>query len=69
MDGGTLTAGAVAQPEPGETFNTGTPPVVPARTSDKPRIAVSRSRPPAFVQALAEKLDAELVPMGSAASR
>ena len=30
------------------------------------RLAVSRSRPPAFVAALAESLDAELVPMGSA---
>ena len=30
------------------------------------RIAVSRSRPPAFVHALAEELDAELVAMGSA---
>ncbi|HJQ07564.1 MAG TPA: 3'(2'),5'-bisphosphate nucleotidase CysQ [Nocardioides sp.] len=63
---GELVAGAVAQPVIGETFNTGTPPVVPARTSAKPRIAVSRSRPPAFVAALAEELDAELVPMGSA---
>ncbi len=65
-ENGTLTAGAVAQPELGETFNTGNPPVVPPRTSDRPRIAVSRSRPPAFVSALAESLDAELVPMGSA---
>ncbi|GAB4012395.1 3'(2'),5'-bisphosphate nucleotidase CysQ [Nocardioides ultimimeridianus] len=64
--GGELVAGAVAQPVIGETFNTGTPPVVPARTSARPRIAVSRSRPPAFVAALAEELDAELVPMGSA---
>jgi 3'(2'), 5'-bisphosphate nucleotidase len=63
---GTLSAGAVAQPALGETFNTGNPPVVPARTSQRPRIAVSRSRPPAFVEALAGKLDAELVPMGSA---
>ncbi len=65
-ENGTLTAGAVAQPVLGETFNTGNPPVVPERTSDRPRIAVSRSRPPAFVQALAASLDAELVPMGSA---
>jgi 3'(2'), 5'-bisphosphate nucleotidase len=71
-EGGALTAGAVAQPELGETFSTGTPPVVPGlgdpdhRKGMKPRIAVSRSRPPAFVNALAEKLDAELVPMGSA---
>ena len=63
---GELTAGAVAQPELGETFSTGTPAVVPPRTSQRPRIAVSRSRPPAFVQALAAELDAELVPMGSA---
>ncbi|MCW2842100.1 MAG: inositol monophosphatase [Nocardioides sp.] len=65
QDGG-LTAGAVAQPALGETFNTGQPPVVPPSTSSRPRIAVSRSRPPAFVNALAEELDAELVPMGSA---
>ncbi|CUR55126.1 putative 3'-phosphoadenosine 5'-phosphate phosphatase [metagenome] len=64
--GGDLIAGAVAQPALGETFNTGEPPVVPPRTSGRPRIAVSRSRPPAFVQALAEEIDAELVPMGSA---
>lgn len=69
---GDLVAGAVAQPELGETFSTGRPPVVPGldgpghRAGLRPRIAVSRSRPPAFVQALAEKLDAELVPMGSA---
>ena len=63
---GALAAGAVAQPALGETFNTGQVPVVPPRTSERPRIAVSRSRPPAFVNALAEELDAELVPMGSA---
>lgn len=65
-DSGELTAGAVAQPALGETFNTGTPPQVPAATSERPRIAVSRSRPPEFVNALAAELDAELVPMGSA---
>ena len=63
---GDLTAGAVAQPALGETFTTGEPRVVPPRTSGRPRIAVSRSRPPAFVNALAERIDAELVPMGSA---
>jgi 3'(2'), 5'-bisphosphate nucleotidase len=63
---GDLTAGAVAQPALGETFNTGQPPTVPPRTSSRPRIAVSRTRPPAFVEALAAELDAELVPMGSA---
>lgn len=65
-NGGGLVAGAVAQPALGDTLSTGTPPRVPARTSDRIRIAVSRSRPPSFVAALAEELDAELVPMGSA---
>ncbi len=65
-DGGDLTAGAVAQPALGETFNTGQPPVVPDFTAPAPRIAVSRSRPPEFVHGLAAELGAELVPMGSA---
>jgi 3'(2'), 5'-bisphosphate nucleotidase len=64
--GGDLVAGAVAQPALGETFSTAAPPVVPDRTSDRPRIAVSRTRPPAFVEALAAELGAQLVPMGSA---
>ncbi len=63
---GQLVAGAVAQPALGETFHTGVPPVVPPSSSPVPRIAVSRSRPPAFVEALAAELGAELVPMGSA---
>ncbi|QBR94378.1 3'(2'),5'-bisphosphate nucleotidase CysQ [Nocardioides euryhalodurans] len=63
---GELTAGAVAQPALGETFHTGAPPVVAPRGDGAPRIAVSRTRPPAFVQALAEEIGAELVPMGSA---
>jgi len=68
-DTGELVAGAVAQPGLGTTFHTGEPPVVPARSSDRPRIAVSRTRPPAFVEALAESIDAELVPMGSAGAK
>jgi 3'(2'), 5'-bisphosphate nucleotidase len=63
---GDLVAGAVAQPALGETFHTGAPPVVPPSTASRPRIAVSRSRPPAFVHALAEELGADLVAMGSA---
>ena len=63
---GELTAGAVAQPALGRTFHTGEPPVVPPRSSDRPRIAVSRTRPPAFVEAMAAEIGAELVPMGSA---
>ncbi|MFN8195878.1 MAG: 3'(2'),5'-bisphosphate nucleotidase CysQ [Nocardioidaceae bacterium] len=63
---GELVAGAVAQPALGETFSTASPPTLPPRTSARPRIAVSRTRPPAFVEALAAEIDAELVPMGSA---
>ena len=66
---GDLVAGAVAQPGLDTTFNTGEPPVVPQRTAPKPRIAVSRTRPPAFVEALAAEIDAELVPMGSAGAK
>jgi len=67
--GGELVAGAVAQPGLGTTFHTGRPPVVPQRTAARPRIAVSRTRPPAFVAALAEEIGAELVPMGSAGAK
>ena len=61
-----LTVGAVAQPALGETFATDAPAVVPPSTATRPRIAVSRSRPPELVHGLAADLDAELVPMGSA---
>ena len=66
---GDLVAGAVAQPGLDTTFDTGHPPLVPARTAERPRIAVSRTRPPAFVEGLAEELGAELVPMGSAGAK
>ncbi|MBO2460078.1 inositol monophosphatase family protein [Actinomadura violacea] len=44
---------------------------VPAPDAGKLRIAVSRTRPPEFVQRLAEKLDldVELVPIGSAGAK
>ncbi|MDQ6686094.1 MAG: 3'(2'),5'-bisphosphate nucleotidase CysQ [Actinomycetota bacterium] len=66
---GELVAGAVAQPGLGTTFHTGAPPVVPNRRPGAPRIAVSRTRPPAFVEKLATELHAELVPMGSAGAK
>ncbi|HET8605083.1 MAG TPA: 3'(2'),5'-bisphosphate nucleotidase CysQ [Marmoricola sp.] len=66
---GDLVAGAVAQPGLGTTFHTGVPPVVPPRTSPRPRLVVSRTRPPTFVEALAEAIDGELVPMGSAGAK
>jgi 3'(2'), 5'-bisphosphate nucleotidase len=62
---GELAAGAVAIPGEGLTLDTADPLPRPA-PADRIRLAVSRTRPPAFVTALAEVLDAELVPMGSA---
>lgn len=66
---GELVAGAVAQPGIDMTFDTGHPPTVPPRTAERPRIAVSRTRPPAFVEGLAAELGADLVPMGSAGAK
>jgi 3'(2'), 5'-bisphosphate nucleotidase len=67
--GGELVAGAVAQPGLGTTWHTGRPPVVPPSTASRPRLVVSRTRPPEFVKALAVELEAELVPMGSAGAK
>jgi 3'(2'), 5'-bisphosphate nucleotidase len=66
---GDLVAGAVAQPGLDATFHTGEPPTVAPSTTARPRIAVSRTRPPEFVTALAEEIGAELVPMGSAGAK
>jgi len=64
---GGLTDAAVALPARGVTFSTATSREVesPAH-SGALRLAVSRSRPPAFVSSLAERIGAELVGMGSA---
>jgi 3'(2'), 5'-bisphosphate nucleotidase len=64
--GGDLVAGAVALPALGEVLLTDPAPVVPPPGGGRPRIAVSRSRPPAVAATAAAALDAELVPMGSA---
>jgi 3'(2'), 5'-bisphosphate nucleotidase len=66
---GELVAGAVAQPGLDTTFDTGHPPLVPPRSAERPRIAVSRTRPPAFVEGLAADIGADLVPMGSAGAK
>lgn len=65
---GFLTAGAVALPAQGLTLDNGGPPALP-QPADAPRIAVSRTRPPQFVRELAERIGAELVPMGSAGAK
>jgi len=69
-----LTAGAVALPARDRVYVTDPTSESSAASAaaavlagDRPlRIAASRSRPPAFVAALAERDDIELVPMGSA---
>ena len=61
---GDLVTGAVERPARGELFSTGHPILLQPRTSERTRIAVSRSRPPSSVEALAAELDAELVPVG-----
>ena len=62
---GDLTAGAVALPARDVTLATPSVPAPPAYAG-APRIAVSRSRPPAIAEAVRERLDGVLVPMGSA---
>ncbi|HWN35538.1 MAG TPA: 3'(2'),5'-bisphosphate nucleotidase CysQ [Pseudonocardia sp.] len=67
---GELVAGAVALPALGEAYGTADPPRPPApEPGARVRIAVSRSRPPAFLAELAERMGAELVPMGSAGAK
>jgi 3'(2'), 5'-bisphosphate nucleotidase len=67
---GELTAGAVALPAQGQVLSTIAPPPAPApNPGGKLRIAVSRTRPPAFLERLTEETDSTLVPMGSAGAK
>ncbi|MEO9223188.1 MAG: 3'(2'),5'-bisphosphate nucleotidase CysQ [Mycobacteriaceae bacterium] len=43
--------------------------LLPKRSSERPRILVSGSRPPAFAQAVADVLGGDLVPLGSAGAK
>jgi 3'(2'), 5'-bisphosphate nucleotidase len=63
---GELTAAAVALPGLGQILVTDPAPVLPPQSDGQVRIAVSRSRPPAEASAVADRLGAELVPLGSA---
>jgi len=65
---GVLAAGAVALPARGLVLGTGVAP--PPAAPDGPlRVAVSRTRPPAFVSRMIEDLGAVGVPMGSAGAK
>ena len=63
---GELAAGAVALPAIGTVLSTAEPPSHPVADANGLRIAVSRTRAPALAARLADRLGAELVPMGSA---
>jgi 3'(2'), 5'-bisphosphate nucleotidase len=65
---GELACGAVALPALGAVDSSRVPPAVPARDGVH-RIAVSRTRPPAWAYPVAEELGAELVGMGSAGAK
>ncbi|MCW2499928.1 MAG: putative inositol monophosphatase [Frankiales bacterium] len=66
---GVATVGAVALPARGLTLATGFPLPTPAPYDGPPRLAVSRTRPPAHAARLADRLGGELVPMGSAGAK
>lgn len=66
---GTATVGAVALPARGRTLCSGFDLPPPSEYAGRPRLAVSRTRPPAHAQRLADAIDGELVPMGSAGAK
>jgi 3'(2'), 5'-bisphosphate nucleotidase len=66
---GTAVTGAVALPARGMTLSTGQPLPEPPPYDGPPRLVVSRTRPPAHAQLLADRIGGELVPMGSAGAK
>ena len=66
---GVARAGAVALPALEQTLGTGDPTPVPPRADGPVRLVVSRTRPPNEARVVAQALDAELVPMGSAGAK
>lgn len=68
-EGERLIAGAVALPARDEVLSTVDPPQRPDSGDRRLKVIASRSRPPAFVSELAQVLDAEVVPLGSAGAK
>lgn len=62
-------AGAVALPAQGVVLSAVPPSSLPAEPPARPRVIVSRSRPPAIALHLAEALGGELVELGSAGAK
>ena len=61
-----LTLGVVGLPARDVIYSSDAPPAVPPSPAGKLRVAVSRTRPPAFIAALEAAGSAALVPIGSA---
>ena len=61
--------GAVALPAEEVVLSTDRPPRLAARPGGPTRVVVSRTRPPAVAVGLADALDAQVVPMGSAGAK
>lgn len=66
---GALTVGAVALPALDVVLATDDPPTLPPRHEGRPRIVVSRTRPPVQAGWVAAALDGDLVGMGSAGAK
>ncbi|WP_019928991.1 3'(2'),5'-bisphosphate nucleotidase CysQ [Nocardia sp. BMG111209] len=66
---GRAAVGAVALPGADLVLHTGAPPMLAPAAPGPIRLAVSRTRPPACVDLLTERLGARLVPMGSAGAK
>jgi 3'(2'), 5'-bisphosphate nucleotidase len=67
---GALIAGAVALPAQGSVLSTAQPPPPPPPPPGGPlRVLVSRTRPPALLDRLAEEIELTLVPLGSAGAK
>ena len=68
-EGGCPTACAVALPALGLTLSTMQAPPRPASQRGRLKLLVSRTRPPDIARRVAQALDAELIPMGSAGAK
>jgi 3'(2'), 5'-bisphosphate nucleotidase len=68
--GGVAVVGAVALPAMGLVLSTAEPPVLPPfPAGERPRVVVSRSRPPDVAYDVTEALGGVMVPMGSAGAK
>lgn len=68
-ENGMLAAGAVALPAQGLVLRDDRSPALLETEGRRPRLLVSRSRPPSVAAAIAERLGAHMVPMGSAGAK